>query len=754
MQFSEAGNFTLKFINQTNKNIFLTGKAGTGKTTLLHEIIKTTHKNTAVVAPTGIAALNAGGVTIHSMFQLPLSAFIPENNADFFAQNNLKFETKNSLSRHFKMSALRKAVFRNLELLVIDEVSMLRPDLLDAMDFMLKKVRKNQQAFGGVQVLFIGDLLQLPPVIKHEEWNVLRNYYPGKFFFHSRVLQQNPPLYVELSKIYRQTDDVFIGILNNLRNNLVETKDVNILNQLVNPNFNLKQNPGFITLTTHNHKADGINREALAEISSPQFKFTPQIVGDFPEKIFPVEENLLLKKGAQVMFIKNDISGEKNFFNGKMGVIFSVSENEILVNFPEENKTIEVSRYEWRNIRYTVNAQTKEIDEELLGTFQHFPIKLAWAITVHKSQGLTFDKAAVDVSDVFLPGQAYVALSRLRSLNGLVLLSPLNMNGISNDAEVMDYAKNKACETQLANSLKIETQIYFREYLKESFNWKNLAQEWRNHRFSYNETSEKSGKNQFQKWAQESSTSFDEMAIHAEKFIKQLDYLFLPEKFDLKNISERFYAAQNYFFPKKDKLVEGLLYKLLQVGQIKKAKAIYEEFALLEELQTKAVLRLFKAEKLVELMLNNIEINKENLVSAKVLNYRINKVEQVKVTFKAENQHLIDDDLTVSRYSKKEKTPKKDKKSTYEETFELWQAKNSLEEIAALRKLTNQTIAGHISKLIQSKKIALTEILPDDKIAELAKAFEGYDELSLTPLKEKHGETFSWDELRFYKASL
>ncbi|MBP7182924.1 MAG: AAA family ATPase, partial [Flavobacterium sp.] len=400
---SEAAAYTLRFINQTHRSVFLTGKAGTGKTTLLREIIQTTHKNTVVVAPTGIAALNAGGVTIHSMFQLPFGGFIPDNSSPQFSENT-KFETKATLRRHFKMSGLKKSVIRNMELLIIDEVSMLRADLLDAMDYMMQTIRKKNIAFGGVQVLYIGDLLQLPPVIRDEEWRTLKTYYKGKFFFHSHVVQQNPPLYIELSKIFRQTDDTFISVLNNLRNNEISQQDIQTLNQYVKPDFDLKTNKGFITLTTHNNKADTMNAQALEDLDGKLATYKPEITGDFPEKIFPVEEQLQLKVGAQIMFVKNDLSFDKHYFNGKMGVIKSLSSQEILVHFPEENKTIEVEKYEWQNIRYKVDETTKEIEEEVLGSFVHYPIKLAWAITVHKSQGLTFDKAALDVSQVFLPG--------------------------------------------------------------------------------------------------------------------------------------------------------------------------------------------------------------------------------------------------------------------------------------------------------------------------------------------------------------
>lgn len=529
---SAVASYTLKFINQTNKSVFLTGKAGTGKTTLLKEIIKTTHKNTAVVAPTGIAALNAGGVTIHSLFQLPFGGFIPDTIAPHI-KDSVKFESKSTLSRHFKMSAVKRNVIRNIELLVIDEVSMLRADLLDAIDFMMQSVRRNEQPFGGAQVLFIGDLLQLPPIVKPEEWDILRKYYQGKFFFHSHVVQQNPPLYIELDKIYRQTDNEFIEVLNNLRNNTITKTDLIILNQFVNPNFDLKKNQGFITLTTHNNKADSINSEALNELDAKSFTYKAQIVDDFPDKIYPVEDNLELKVGAQIMFIKNDLSFEKNYFNGKMGIIKYLSKDEIIVEFPEEKKTIEVERYEWQNIRYKVNETTKEIQEEVLGTFTHYPIKLAWAITVHKSQGLTFDKAALDVSRVFQPGQAYVALSRLRSLKGLVLLAPIQMNGLSNDSDVMLYAEQKATDEYIQKSLEQETKNYLFNYLKATFDWQDLAQEWRNHRFSYKEEAPKSPKAKYAKWAENQSNKIENLVIPAQNFIKQLNNIFSKDQFEL-----------------------------------------------------------------------------------------------------------------------------------------------------------------------------------------------------------------------------
>ena len=749
---SEAAQYTLRFINQTQKSVFLTGKAGTGKTTLLREIIQTTHKNTVVVAPTGIAALNAGGVTIHSMFQLPFGGFIPDNSSPQFNENS-KFESRATLRRHFKMSGLKKSVIQNMELLIIDEVSMLRSDLLDAMDFMMQSVRKKKEPFGGVQVLFIGDLLQLPPVIRDEEWRTLRNYYKGKFFFHSHVVQQNPPLYIELSKIFRQTDDQFISVLNNLRNNQISQDDILVLNQYVKPNFDLKANKGYITLTTHNAKADAMNAQALEDLEGKSSVYKPEIAGDFPDKIFPVEANLQLKVGAQVMFVKNDLSFDKKFFNGKMGIIKSLSVNEIFVHFPEENKTIEVEKYEWQNIRYKVNEMTKEIDEDILGTFVHYPIKLAWAITVHKSQGLTFDKAALDVSQVFLPGQAYVALSRLRSLQGLVLLSPLRMNGISNDQDVMDYAENKADENALENVLQQETKNFIHNYLNTSFNWYDLAQEWRNHKFSYNENSDLATKSPHANWAKNQFQSMEALLEPSSKFISQLNKLFAQENVDLKFIYERVHAAFNYFLQPMDNLVYEILWKMEEVQRMKKAKVFYDELLVLEELQIKAVMRLMKAKLLIETVVNGETISKENLTSNDIKEYKTRKLALIQQKFKSVNIYLIENELDVERYSKNKKEKKENKKSTVQETYELWLEKNTISEIAKIRVLTKQTIYGHLAKLIEAQTISISDVFPEDKIQELTKAFDGYNEETLNDLKEKVGDKFTWDELRIFKAS-
>jgi uncharacterized protein YpbB len=567
------------------------------------------------------------------------------------------------------------------------------------------------------------------------------------------VVQQNPPLYIELSKIFRQTDDAFISILNNLRNNQISSADIQNLNQYVNPNFDLKANKGYITLTTHNAKADSMNAQALEDLDGKLVIYKPEIVDDFPDKIYPVEEHLKLKVGAQVMFVKNDPSFDKNYFNGKMGFIKSLSSQEILVHFPEENKTIEVEKYEWQNIRYKVDENTKEIEEEVLGTFVQYPIKLAWAITVHKSQGLTFDKAALDVSQVFLPGQAYVALSRLRSLNGLILLSPLQMNGISNDQDVMDYSLNKATEEVLENSLQVETRNFIHNFLHNSFDWIDLAQEWRNHKFSYDEKGETSAKSKHALWARKQTEVLESLLEPSKKFILQLHKIFSQDAVDLNHVSDRIQAAYNYFIIPMDNLVFEILWKIEEVKRIKKAKAFYDELVVLEELQIKAVLQLMKAKLLIETVVQGDTISKEKLTSEEIKYYKVNKLKIIQEEFKNVNVTLIEDEADLERYTSKKKIAKESKKSTVQETYELWLEKNTIQEIAAIRKFTPETILGHLTKLIIAQTIRIEDVLPEDKILELTAAFKGYKEESVSPLKEKYGDKFTWEELRMFKAS-
>ena len=412
------------FVNQTQQPIFLTGKAGTGKTTFLKFIRENSYKKMAITAPTGVAAMNAGGTTLHALFWLPFGVFIEDYPLQWGESDQFIYN-KHRLFSTIKLTKNRRAILQELELLVIDEVSMVRADTLDAIDVILKSVRRDMRPFGGVQVLFIGDLYQLPPVVQDREWQVLRDYYSSVFFFDAKVFKQQPPVLIELQKIYRQQDSAFINILNKIRNNETTNSDLDELNTHYKPDFIAPEGEQYITLTSHNRLADQINQEKLESLETKLHQIKSIIKDEFQNGLFPAEETLSLRVGAQVMFIKNDVGDERRYFNGKIGTVkdIQVEKHKIIVSFPNGEEDVEVKRETWENIRYSYNKGDDKIEEEVLGTFSQFPLRLAWAITIHKSQGLTFEKAIIDAGTSFAAGQVYVALSRLTGLEGLVLRS-------------------------------------------------------------------------------------------------------------------------------------------------------------------------------------------------------------------------------------------------------------------------------------------------------------------------------------------
>lgn len=737
--------YILTLVNQTNRNIFLTGKAGTGKTTLLHKIINTCYKNTVVVAPTGIAALNAGGVTIHSMFQLPFASFLPTLSNPPIVNEFLRFENRFSLRKHFQMHKNKQQVIRNMELLIVDEVSMLRADVLDAMDYMLQFIRKDKRPFGGVQVLFIGDLLQLPPVVKQEEWEVLKHYYKGMYFFQSEVITQNPLLYVELETIYRQTDKLFISILNHLRENQLTSEDIKQLEKYVQPDFPKKHLKDYITLTTHNAKADAMNQREMSKLTSPLFSYEADIVDDFPEYLYPIEKVIQLKEGARVMFIKNDISGEHLFFNGKMGTVVSLSEGEITVKL-DGGRVINVERYEWENVRYKLNETTKDIEEERLGSFTQYPLRLAWAITIHKSQGLTFEKAILDLASVFASGQAYVAFSRLRSLEGLILLSSVSANGINNNGEVIGYAENKASEKEVQTACYTGKTEFLQENILNTFQWNTLLEEWVLHRNSY--SGEIGNKNLYKDWASQQLVRVQELVTVSEKFIKQLKTLF-NNATDVQHIFERVAKGITYFTP----LLEQLWYEVLLVeGKIanqKKVKQLFTELKELDNSLSETLKKLFRLEQMIQLAQSDQPFDKEKIHSAKL------ETLYTELTGKI-NNILKNEKLFISEYPlSKDDKPKKEKRSTYDITLQLWKEGKTVAEIAKERTLSQATIYSHIAKCIEQDKIAITEVLPEETINELNTIFKENEELTtLKSLYEKTEERYSWDELRLFRAYL
>jgi ATP-dependent exoDNAse (exonuclease V) alpha subunit len=460
------------FIRQTARCIFLTGKAGTGKTTFLREIRQTTPKKTVVVAPTGVAAINAGGTTIHSFFQLPFSPFVP-----VAARSSEELSDRYALLRNLRIEQEKRNLFRELDLLIIDEVSMVRCDVLDAIDVILRHFRRREHVpFGGVQVLLIGDLYQLPPVVQQSEWNILGEFYDSPFFFDARVMKEAEPIYIELKHIYRQSDPAFIALLNKIRNNEISGEEIELLNQRYVPDFDPQEQEGYITLTTHNAKADQINFDALDALPGETSTYAAEVEGDFPERNFPTERSLKLKPGAQVMFIKNDVGPVKRYYNGKLGKVKAVTP-ALIVEFPDEGVELEVEKETWRNVRYSFNAVTGEVEEEVLGVFTQYGIRLAWAITIHKSQGLTFDNVVIDAGQAFAPGQVYVALSRCTSLEGIVLHSRISPYAIRTDHRVITFSRKERSLSELGPLLTAEQQQYELSKLLDVFDWSILSEE-------------------------------------------------------------------------------------------------------------------------------------------------------------------------------------------------------------------------------------------------------------------------------------
>ncbi|MDY6822477.1 MAG: helix-turn-helix domain-containing protein [Thermodesulfobacteriota bacterium] len=725
-----------KYINTTNCHVFLTGRAGTGKTTFLHDIRHHTHKNTIVAAPTGIAAINAEGVTLHSLFQLPFGAFIPEDAFPDGRPPAFELNTPKTLHRQLKMNATKRNMLQKLELLIIDEVSMLRADLLDAIDTVLRRMRRRPHSpFGGVQILFIGDLNQLPPVIKDAEWQVLREYYNTLFFFGARSLQDSPPVYLELEHIYRQSDPVFINILNNLRDGQVSSTDTERLNQHCRPDFTPSAGDGYVFLTTHNRKADNINRAKLAKLPGREYHYNARVEGTFDDHTWPVDAVLTLKKGAQVMFIKNDISGENRFFNGKIGIVDELREDDIKVRFDDGSDPVWVESHIWENKRYTLDKTTNEIQEKVVGTFVHFPLKLAWAITIHKSQGLTFDRAVIDVSQAFAAGQVYVALSRLTALDGLVLTEPFRWQGHRRDPVLESFAERKTTSDSLDSELNNAANQYLAIAVKDAFDFSGLWAALHQHIRTYDKDASRSQKQQYLSWAETLKDDVAPVKTVADKFINQLDAIFSTDPLDDAYLAERVQAAVDYFDP----LLSGFSQRISQhADQVKKSakgvKAYIRELGELELEFYDGRRKIHKALDLIAAHRSDRELTRAGMAIP-------------------EHQGAISSGKSEPSGQSTKKAPrKKEQGDTKAITLQLFEQGKSVDEIAAERSLTLQTIQKHLAHWIENGTLDISRLVADEALADITAAIDHLQTPFFKPVYEFFAKKYDYGTIKFAAA--
>lgn len=610
-----------RFVQNTDTHIFLTGKAGTGKTTFLHNLALNINKRMIVVAPTGVAAINAGGVTIHSFFQLPFGPIVPDAPQ----------EERSSHLNVQKINRTKLKIMRSLDLLVIDEVSMVRADLLDAVDAVLRKVRRSTVPFGGVQLLMIGDIQQLSPVAKPEEWELLSPYYKSVYFFDSKVLQKTPYICVELKHIYRQNDIAFINILNQIRNNNIDMQSLDMLNSRFMPDFKADDKDEYITLTTHNYQADEINEKKLASIKSKTLSFDAEVEGIFPESAYPTKEHLELKVGAQVMFVKNDPSPEKKFYNGKIGKIVSYNEDDgIAVQC--DDQIIEVNALKWQNFEYKINEETQEIEEKEIGSFTQIPLKTAWAITIHKSQGLTFKKVILNAEMAFAHGQVYVALSRCTSLEGLVLSSRIGRNVIFNDNTIDAFVDKMPLLEPDNERLAKEELAFFKKKIIELFDFDVLT-------VLINRLAKtiRENENIFEKETVDivnvKRNSFrNEIVDVSLKFARQIESIFEREEIDHAFLQERVMKASAYFFEKLNEL-EVVLESVSETDNKAVNEAVKAVLDLMKEILYVKTACLdmtkkgFVLEKYLE-MNNKKTVEAENLKSKKLKQKKVRKEDE------------------------------------------------------------------------------------------------------------------------------
>lgn len=771
---TEMAVLAARFVNSTNRHVFLTGKAGTGKTTFLHRLAARTHKRHIVVAPTGIAALNAGGVTIHSQFLLPFGSFVPERRLPADVGEYGRFHDRDTLNRRHPLNAVRRNVLRGIDLLIIDEVSMLRADLLDAIDHRLRAVRQRWDLpFGGVQLLFIGDLYQLPPIVKDEEWNVLRRYYDSMHFFESRALKESGYAHIELDKIFRQKDERFIAILNNFRENTVTQADVDALNTYFRPQLTDADTDGVITLTTHNRTADEINQRELEKLPGRIQRFEAAIEGDFPESMFPVLRDLELKEGAQIMFTRNDM--EKAYFNGKLARVEKIAEGKVHVRMLDDDSPYVLKRETWENKRYEVDAVTREQKERIIGTFEQYPVKLAWAITVHKSQGLTFDKAIIDVGRAFAPGQVYVALSRLRSLAGLILRTRIDASVVSTDRDVVAFSERRLTQQPLPEQLQEFQRRFLHDMLVSTFDLGDLLQRAEYIQKDHDEIGQfedEGMKTALQRFRDRLRTEEE----NTRKFQGQLVRL-LHEN-DRSTLLQRIAKGADYYGGFLRDAMKELLQHLAQVEMLTRTKQYADALRELDGMLVKKVASIGKAAHVTTSILEGREVTRDAEEERKLAADRSAIVEGVKAwaaehvpasSLKtgrrrkrdaewdpAEADEYMERSLSRKRKPKADGEPKapKIKGETYLKTYVLVKGGKSLEEVAKERGLSLSTIEGHAARGIGEGILEIEGLMSAADRDAIADWISDNPDKNSGEIRAHFGDRYSYGQLRMVQAWL
>lgn len=701
-------------IENTGANLFLTGKAGTGKTTFLKELRNKSTKRLVVLAPTGIAAINAGGVTIHSFFQLPLSPYVP--GATFGGEEQ----------KYYRFSKVKRNIIRTMDLLVIDEISMVRADLLDAIDSVMRRYREHNKPFGGVQLLMIGDLQQLAPVIKDDEWTLLSKYYSTPYFFSSKALNSAEYHTVELNTVYRQQDENFISVLNQIRENRATDETLAILNRRYIPNFVPEKESDYIRLTTHNYPAQMINEEELSLLPSKEYVFKAEVEGEFPETSFPADVNLVLKQGAQVMFIKND--PEKRFFNGMIGEVVSLNETSIIVRGKNGGESFNLDRAEWANSKYTIDDVTKEIKETVEGVFRQYPLRLAWAITIHKSQGLTFDHAIIDVSHSFAHGQAYVALSRCRTLDGMVLSAPLKRDAIICDSTLDAYINTIETRVPSASTLSVLHHSYIIQLLDELFDFTSL-------RSSFSMLLRTLDEHLYKRYPKllaeykRVGMSFERIVDVAHRFKMQYTRM-LDANPDIGNpeIQERIHKAAAYFSE------EIKAFTLL----CNKTKV---------ETENKTVKKQFDDR--YSVFFRDLVLKKRQLIHAE----DDNAVFSISDYLQTKSRILlsIDGEGQKPTRVKKPKPAKEPRIPTYKISFDMFSSGMSIEQIAKQRGLVYGTVFGHISRYVENGELDIEQIVPKEHL-KMIRAFllNNPENRSVGDIYSGVGPTVTYNEIHLY----